>query len=460
MQASTEISKAFPTTTQTVEVKPHTPHSEDNASLFSDLLDTHDPDNSVAVDQLSDTSNLQDPLFISHPPLESVLIAPPAGSVLQHVGLITAKASPGSLLSQDVSGVEAEPIEATTTENQTSLANAPATRLTLPAYYEVASAARPASSQDQAIMVSGTQNANHTGQTPQGIPAPHLTANNGLQTANHNTILQDLAPQQLTSAPLPESLVDPRIKPAAATGKIIPAIAPESLNQNSDADSLLSGGVNPAPANTAPSEIPAISQPLAQLDTTDLTTGLDAIDLSQTSTPQSDSSSGLGLAQSTIITPAAPISLPLAPAAANPIVASPKEIPTIISESLPTADPDNSRIMVQLDPPELGRVTIDFRFEGQVLQAVTITGESPEALRQLRHMHFELIQALEQNGLSNSDLEFRQEQSAQRQFNNSPSDPQAADESLDMPNLSDRPVTDSISTPKSNQTQTALDIRV
>lgn len=92
------------------------------------------------------------------------------------------------------------------------------------------------------------------------------------------------------------------------------------------------------------------------------------------------------------------------------ITAAPAEIVDIISQSLSSSQERKDRIIVQLDPPELGRVSIDFKFDAQGLQHVTITGETPEALRRLRMMHSDLIQTLEDNGLDGQSMTFRHEQ--------------------------------------------------
>lgn len=128
-----------------------------------------------------------------------------------------------------------------------------------------------------------------------------------------------------------------------------------------------------------------------------------------------------GQAPSLMAAPATPaLSAPPATqamAAAQPqatLVAAPEEIVDILSQKPSRAD-GRDRIMVQLDPPELGRISLDFKFDGQGLQHVTVTGETPEAMRRMRMMHNELVQALEQHGLSGKDMSF-QEQS-QRQWN-------------------------------------------
>ncbi|KJS34533.1 MAG: hypothetical protein VR74_19820 [Hyphomonas sp. BRH_c22] len=95
------------------------------------------------------------------------------------------------------------------------------------------------------------------------------------------------------------------------------------------------------------------------------------------------------------------------------ITATPAEVVDVISDSLASPDDRKNRIVVQLDPPELGRVSIDYKFDSQGLQHVTITGESPEAMRQLRLMHFELVNALEKQGLSGQNMSFQQQQAQQ-----------------------------------------------
>ena len=87
------------------------------------------------------------------------------------------------------------------------------------------------------------------------------------------------------------------------------------------------------------------------------------------------------------------------------IVAAPLDIVDLMSNKLAGGDkPD--RIMVQLDPPELGRVSIEFKFDAQGLQQVAVRADTPEAMKQLRLLHFDLVQSLEQHGLSARDMTF------------------------------------------------------
>jgi hypothetical protein len=90
------------------------------------------------------------------------------------------------------------------------------------------------------------------------------------------------------------------------------------------------------------------------------------------------------------------------------VTASPAELPPLIETSFSGSDDGPRQVIVQLDPPELGRVIIDFSFTAEGLQSVTVKGDSPEAMRVLRQMHFELVHALEQRGLSGDGLSFSQ----------------------------------------------------
>ena len=110
----------------------------------------------------------------------------------------------------------------------------------------------------------------------------------------------------------------------------------------------------------------------------------------------------------------APAAAPVPMAPANAIItASPAHVVDIVSSSIDDGQSDH--VVVQLDPPELGRVSIDFKFDAHGLQHVTITGETPEALRQLRMMHTDLVQALERQGLNSQNMTFQQHQQQSQQ---------------------------------------------
>ena len=104
---------------------------------------------------------------------------------------------------------------------------------------------------------------------------------------------------------------------------------------------------------------------------------------------------------------------PVDPARTLHVTAAPENVPQVLQAALAEGDDSANRIVVQLDPPELGRVSLDFSFDSQGLQNVTVTAETPEAARKLRLMYFELVQALEQRGLSGDNLTFSQERPRQ-----------------------------------------------
>ena len=89
-------------------------------------------------------------------------------------------------------------------------------------------------------------------------------------------------------------------------------------------------------------------------------------------------------------------------------MASPSEINSIILNAVKNGAEPREQLIVQLDPPELGRVAIDFKFDAQGVQQITVTSENPEALRRLRELHFELTEALKENELSEKNLSFHQ----------------------------------------------------
>ena len=99
-------------------------------------------------------------------------------------------------------------------------------------------------------------------------------------------------------------------------------------------------------------------------------------------------------------------------AAAQPpspvVIASPEQFSAVVTSTIGGSESTKDRVVIQLDPPELGRVSVDFKFDSQGILHVTVTGESADAIRRLRDMHFELLDALESNGLSGGDVSYQQ----------------------------------------------------
>ena len=110
-----------------------------------------------------------------------------------------------------------------------------------------------------------------------------------------------------------------------------------------------------------------------------------------------------------------PVNVGLTPTAPAIPVAAPSDLTSIILNAAKNGADPQEQLVVQLDPPELGRVMIDFKFDAQGVQQITITSENPEALKRLRELHFELTQALRDNGLSDQNMSFRQEAGDQSQ---------------------------------------------
>ena len=180
-------------------------------------------------------------------------------------------------------------------------------------------------------------------------------------------------------------------KPGSGAAPIAADQARLSDKQGADAAlaSAAAGPTGPAPLSSA--DMPALSDASAQ-------TGQSSLSVSAaTYTAPSGPASALPVPAPTGLTPAHAM-----------VVAAPAQVVDIVSSAADDGQSDS--IIVQLDPPELGRVSIDFKFDANGLQHVTITGETSEAMRQLRLMHFELIQALERHGIGSSNMTFQQQQ--------------------------------------------------
>ena len=180
-------------------------------------------------------------------------------------------------------------------------------------------------------------------------------------------------------------------KPGSGAAPIAADQARLSDTQGADAAlaSAAAGPTGPAPLSSA--DMPALSDASAQ-------TGQSSLSVSAaTYTAPSGPASALPVPAPTGLTPAHAM-----------VVAAPAQVVDIVSSAADDGQSDS--IIVQLDPPELGRVSIDFKFDANGLQHVTITGETSEAMRQLRLMHFELIQALERHGIGSSNMTFQQQQ--------------------------------------------------
>lgn len=142
-------------------------------------------------------------------------------------------------------------------------------------------------------------------------------------------------------------------------------------------------------------------------DITGKSTPFDATSLNSTTATGSQTLAAVAAPAVPLTSGAAPGLIASAPAFAV-VTASPAQIVDIVAK---TADDGQSdRVVVQLDPPELGRVSIDFKFDAQGLQHVTITSETPEAMRQLRQMHSELVQSLERHGIGSENMSFQHQQ--------------------------------------------------
>jgi flagellar hook-length control protein FliK len=200
----------------------------------------------------------------------------------------------------------------------------------------------------------------------------------------------DLTPGALqqTSEDVPET-------PLLATDSPSPDGAPQ-VRRASD----------PVPASASAASVPEPVQGLAIGAQTDA------------SGPPSDVLQTSTLGVSAAPTAAPTIPTPVVQAGAAPAqppatyVAVPADIASIISQEL-SSDTQSNRVRIQLDPPELGRVSLEFKFDSQGLQHVLVTADSAEAIRRIRAFHPDLVSVLDEHGLSSQDMTFREQASDQ-----------------------------------------------
>lgn len=210
---------------------------------------------------------------------------------------------------------------------------------------------------------------------------------------------------------------------SGATGGPIISAGPSNIRQETG-ETPAGGPVERAPSNTEPE----IIQPAASTEHQDHSAprpaGADrsggaaagppsqaALPAPADAPPQADTPTETGSLGSSSRSPApltgSNTSLPPPGPPPNAIPqARPEQLPDVIASIKPEAAGTKDSIVVQLDPPELGRVSIDFKFDAGGMQQITITADTPEATRQLRSLHFELVQALERQGFSGQSMTF------------------------------------------------------
>ncbi len=213
-----------------------------------------------------------------------------------------------------------------------------------------------------------------------------------------NSVLQEPA---ATVQTLPVQAEYDDAAPHASADQEIPILPAPSLPPRPYAK-VAAASASPAPVDAVP--VDAVLVDAVPMMATESNTGMEAYLPIAGSAPSLPSASP----------PAALIVPSSAPQHTSVVTATPDQIPILMEARLSEQRDGESQIVVQLDPPELGRVLIDFNFTSEGLQSVTVKGDSPEAMRVLRQMHFELVQALEQRGLSAGDLNFEQHTSSHR----------------------------------------------
>ncbi len=143
------------------------------------------------------------------------------------------------------------------------------------------------------------------------------------------------------------------------------------------------------------------------------TSDLDALDVKarEVAAPL-DAAARLESAQSFALTPLAPTAAPAAPAAIS--IAAPLQTPldkpavTALAQTLVKTLETQKGVSVRLDPPEMGRVYIDYQFDRDNTVTALLRADTPEILAQLRDNSAALQDFLKQSGFDSITLNFEQ----------------------------------------------------
>ncbi|MEP1142618.1 MAG: flagellar hook-length control protein FliK [Henriciella sp.] len=260
-----------------------------------------------------------------------------------------------------------------------------------------------------------------TGTKPQSEAEATLAAAVKQGAGKQDTVAGDAAPPSDR-----RTIQSAEIQAEAQSG--LPADKANPLSE----DALLTRGQTPITANgeTAPpaeAELNAPKQPqgdsVPELEiraSNTTSTTAEASALAKTATLEVGtvtSDSVLSIVQAPSTSSSASVPTGLVPVAPTQVIAAPTELTNVILNALKGGVDPQEQLVVQLDPPELGRVTIDFKFDAQGVQQITVSAENPEALKRLRELHFELTEALKEQGLSEQNMSFREETDQQSQSN-------------------------------------------
>lgn len=372
-------------------------------AFASQLVRARDADQPEAGTDTPETANISyGGLVVPLHPAEAIETAPPEEEMSLDIEAVLLPDSKGDVAAPDIAASEKP--DATAPEPD----EVPAPEAALP--HASAAPAPPAA------------------ESSSDVPAPVISADKiesvPVETGPDiaGTPVTPTATPPVAAAPAPAATADLSTETVAAVAAVTPAM-PKETGAAPDKPALAAIPVaqiaKEGPKAADPAELKNIPPTVTETAAPDVASEVPRLladkpapaDIS-VATPTA-TSAGLSLAGPAATPASAPAAtpVPMTPTQAV-ITASPAQLVDIVTQS--AEDGQSDRIVVQLDPPELGRVSIDFKFDAAGLQHVTITGETPEAMRQLRQMHFELVQSLERQGLNSQNMTFQhQQQNAQ-----------------------------------------------
>ena len=239
--------------------------------------------------------------------------------------------------------------------------------------------------------------------TPLGIDAPEIEAQDiertAVQTA-HAEISMDI-----NNIDAPSQTIMPLAAPPQTTMPLAarPAVNSDAAIERAEADHTIKI------KDQIENQLQSQQAERKNLNTSDL----DALDVKarEVAAPL-DAAARLESAQSFALTPLAPTAAPAAPAAIS--IAAPLQTPldkpavTALAQTLVKTLETQKGVSVRLDPPEMGRVYIDYQFDRDNTVTALLRADTPEILAQLRDNSAALQDFLKQSGFDSITLNFEQ----------------------------------------------------
>ncbi len=254
-----------------------------------------------------------------------------------------------------------------------------------------------------------------------------------------DTIINPLRPEGLlgTGQTAPIAVATHKVSPERP-GSTAPAMSPPStpaIHTGTDkAENMVEGNSDATPTEETPIKIETRNEgesPRKGEGNTPIapTTGKDSSTIPLMQSPMREASSAPAIMSDAPITPnlaSAAMFQAISPSlldhsgAVRPLLTlsmqEPAQAANALARIIMTQSGMGDRVSVQLDPPELGRLNLDFIFDGNRLQAVHVISDTPEMQQFLKRQGALLSQILTDSGFGDASLSFENQRQNHNPF--------------------------------------------